>query len=290
MRTAKGKGRVKFTYVVDPSGGFMTVCYSLTSRFHSPTTGNPMSQGAPVARHPVGRRGILLWLVVALAMGCATYGERVAPVPLPATQAQHVDVEGVKLFARPYLDPEEAKAAFGFDIRGAGLLPVRFVIDNQSDGAARVRPDQTLLVDEQGNGWPLLTSEQAYQRVKGHVDVGESMVGAAKPAALLGVAGAVAGFAIGVVTGENVGDTMAKGAAVGAAAGAIAGGGQTYDSLETRVKGDLRRQSLRNRNVTRGELAHGYLFFPGKDEAGSVQTLRLGVEIGGKFHLVNLEL
>jgi hypothetical protein len=230
------------------------------------------------------------WMVAVLATGCATYGERVAPIPLPEAQADHVEVAGVKLLAQPYVDKKEAKEVFGFDIRGAGLLPVRFVIDNQSDDTVQVIPGQTLLVDAQGNAWPLLSAEQAYRRVKGKVEVGETFLGAAKPATLLGAAGAVAGFAIGVLTGENLGETTSKGAVLGAAAGAVGGGATRYDSLGSQVSNDLARQSLQNRRVGRGELAYGYLFFPGDKEALSAKTLRLGVRIGATSHIVNLRL
>jgi len=227
---------------------------------------------------------------LALVAGCTTYGERVAPIPLPDAQADHVEVAGVKLVARPYVDVREAKAAFGFDIRGAGLLPVRFVIDNQSDEVVQVVPGQTVLVDAEGNAWPLLTSDQAYRRVKGKVEMGETFLGAAKPATLLGAAGALAGFAVGVLTGENLAETTSKGAVLGAAAGAMGGGANRYDEVGSQVSNDLARQSLQNRRVGRGELAYGYLFFPGHDEAQSAKSLRLGIKIGAVSHIVNLPL
>lgn len=231
---------------------------------------------------------IVAWVLLLTITGCAGYGERVAPVPLPSAQPDHVDVYGVKLLARPYVDPKEAEAAFGFDIRGAGLLPVRFVIDNQSGKNVRVRPAQSFLMDQEGQAWPLLTAEQAYQRVRSHVDLAETTKGAAKPALLLGAAGAVAGFAIGVLTGEDVGEATAKGAVLGASAGAIAGGAKRHGTLESEIRNDLARESLQNARVRPGELAYGYLFFPGKDEAFSAKELRLGLEIGDQPHIVNL--
>jgi len=233
---------------------------------------------------------LVAWLAAALITGCSTYGERVAPIPLPEAQADHVEVGGVKLVARPYVDQKEAKQVFGFDIRGAGLLPVRFVIDNQSGEVVQVVPGQTLLIDADGNAWPLLSSDQAYRRVKGKVEVGETFLGAAKPATLLGAAGAVAGFAVGVLTGENLAEAAGKGAVLGAAAGAVGGGATRYDSVGSQVSNDLARQSLQNRRVGRGELAYGYLFFPGDKEARSARTLRLGLKIGATSHIVNLPL
>jgi hypothetical protein len=246
--------------------------------------------GSRRRRSRIGWGAVVGWMVASLVTGCATYGDRVAPIPLPEAQADHVEVAGVKLVAHPYVDRREAKAVFGFDIRGAGLLPVRFVIDNQSRDTVQVVPGQTLLVDVEGNAWPLLSADQAYRRVKGKVEVGETFLGAAKPATLLGAAGAVAGFAVGVITGENLAEATSKGAVLGAAAGAVGGGASRYGELGSQVSNDLARQSLQNRRVGRGELAHGYLFFPGDKEAQSAKTLRLGVKIGATSHIVNLPL
>lgn len=227
---------------------------------------------------------------MSLLSGCATYDERVAPVPLPAEQADHVDVLGAKLIAQAYADPERAKKVFGFDIRGSGLLPVRFVIDNQSSKRVRVSPDQTFLVDHQGQAWPLLTAEQAYQRVKQHVEVGETIAGAAKPGLLAGVAGALVGAAVGIIGGQNVAESAGKGVAGGVAIGALAGGFDTQQRLGRKIRDDLARESLRNRRVQVGELAYGYLFFPGKDEAQTAKELRLGLEIGEEQQIVTMKL
>jgi len=220
---------------------------------------------------------------------CAVYEDRVAPVPLPSSQANHVDVMGAKLVAYPYVEEDSAKEVFGFDIRNAGLLPVRFVVDNQSADTVEVDPSQTFLIDEQGQAWPVLTADQAYKRVKSGVEVGETLKGAVKPSVLLGAAGAVAGFAIGVLT-ENIGEGIAKGAAVGASIGAIYGGGRRHVTLDSEIRKDLQRHSLRNEKVRKGELAYGYLFFPGKDEAASARALRLGLRLNGERRVVNILL
>lgn len=229
-------------------------------------------------------------LLVLLIGGCATYDDRVAPVPLPEAGANHIDVDGVKLLAEAYADPKNAKAAFGFDIRGSGLLPVRFVIDNQGSEKVRVTPGQTFLIDQQGQAWPLLTSEQAYERVKSHVDLGETAKGTVKPGLLGAAAGAIAGAAIGVISGENVGEAAAKGAAGGVAIGTIIGGTNANREIGQKIRNDLGRESLRNRRVNAGELAYGYLFFPGSGEAESATRLRLGIKIGESTQVVNLNL
>lgn len=230
----------------------------------------------------------LLSLVVALS-GCATYGERVAPVPLPETQA-HVKADGVRILAQDFANEQKARSAFGFDIRGAGLLPVRLVIDNQGPGEVRVDAKQTFLIDAQGQAWPLLSAEQAYQRVKSHVELGETAKGVGRPALLLGAAGAIAGAAIGLVAGHDVGEIVGKGAAVGAAAGALLGGARQHEALDSRISRDLLQESLRNDRIGSGELAYGYLFFPGKEEAKSAAVLRLALDLDGKRRVVRVPL
>jgi hypothetical protein len=233
---------------------------------------------------------VLLASMASVSFSCATYEERVAPVPLPEAQPGHVNVDGVKLLAQAYVEPESAKSALGFNARRAGLLPVRFVIDNQAQERVSVVPGQTFLIDHQGQAWPLLTAEQAYDRTKGYVDVGETVAGAAKPAALLGTAGALVGAAVGVVTGDNVGTTAAGGAAAGIALGGVGGGVAANRAVNRKISADLTQQSLRNRRVQAGELAYGYLFFPGKNEATSAKELRLGLQIGENERVVRFPL
>jgi hypothetical protein len=178
----------------------------------------------------------------------------------------------------------------GFDARGAGLLPVRFAIDNQAHKQVSIAPGQTFLIDDQAQAWPLLTADHAYERAKVHVDVGEAVKGAAKPARLLRAAAALVGAAVGVVIGKNVGTTALAGAAASGALGAVGGGGHANQRVGCKISGDLTQESLRNRRVNAGELAYGYLFSPGKNEATPAKVLRLGLRIGGDECIVKLPL
>ncbi|HHJ39863.1 MAG: hypothetical protein AXA67_06240 [Methylothermaceae bacteria B42] len=223
--------------------------------------------------------------------GCSTYKDRVAPVPLPASQPQSVQVDGVSIAAYAYLDPGRAEDLLGFDVRGSGLIPVRLVLDNQSSSSVQIVPQQTFLVDNQDQAWPLLTSDQAYRRIKGEVEIGETFASTGKKAVLLGAVGAVTGFAIGILSGGDVAKSIGKGAAVGASIGAIIGGGERYQALDSEIRRDLRRRSLRNHVIPPGALAYGYLFFPGtKAEAKSAKFLRLGLKIGGQLKVVTVPL
>jgi len=241
---------------------------------------------------PIGRRVILL--MCALLVSCMGYENRIPPVPLPSSNSDHVDVDGARVAAEAYADPEQAEKAFGFDIRGAGLLPVRLVIDNQSSSVVKVNPQQTFLIDRDGQAWPLLTGEQAHNRVASAVQFGTLVSNAAQDAAWGIGAGALTSFAIGLILdggfGSGFSNNLPEHAAVGASLGAIVGGGQNTQVLEDRIRRDLIGKSLRNQRLQPGELAHGYLFFPGKDEARSAKTLRIGLELDGYPEVANLPL
>ncbi len=239
------------------------------------------------------RRMLSVLTLLVLALACSTYNETVQPVKVPAYQSQKVEVEGAYIVAEAYADPSLAKEKFGFDIRGAGILPVQVVIQNQGRQTLVIDADQTLLIDDKGNGWPILSTEQVYKRIKGKVELGEAAKGAVKPSILGAAAGAIAGAAIAIVTGENVGKGAGKGAAAGAAAGAIIGGAQGYATVEEKVKSDILNKTIKNRVIEPGELVYGFLFFPGKkNEAKSAKVLRLALRFGkeGRVKVVEIPL
>lgn len=233
---------------------------------------------------------IVLLLSLFVFAGCASYGHRVSPVPLPGAQPEHVTVDGVEMLAVAFPDAKTAEDRFGFDVRGSGLLPVQLVIDNQGTQKMSINSGQTFLIDQSGQAWPILSAEEAYQRVKGHVEMGETAKGTVKPAVLLGAAGALAGFAVGILTGEDIGGSVGKGAVLGGTVGALAGGTAAYATAPEKIRTDLAQRTLRNRPVEPGQLAHGFLFFPGRKEATSAQQLRLAIAIGEEPHVLNLFL
>ena len=138
--------------------------------------------------------GTWLTLLLFLLFSACTYRDRIAPIQLP-TAADSISVDGLLLSATAFVEPDSAKQAFGFDARAAGLLPVQLTFQNDSPHEVRVNPGQTFLIDQQNNAWPILSQEKTYQRAKKYVDIGETAKGAAKPALLMGAAGAIAGAA-----------------------------------------------------------------------------------------------
>lgn len=234
---------------------------------------------------------MVLFLVVFLLSSCG-YKDRVAPVSLPENSNNMIVVgDGLKISAAAFVDPEQAQGVFGFNVRKAGLLPIQLTLQNDGTSSAQLLSDQTFLVDQQNNAWPVATLERTYQRTKSFVDIGETAKGAAKPSLLMGAAGAVAGMAIGIVTGQNVGEAMGKGAVLGAAAGAIVGGAKGYGDAEEKLRDDLYSKSLKNSAILPGQIAYGVLFFPGMpEEAQSVRELRLHIDIGGRGQVVTIHL
>lgn len=221
---------------------------------------------------------------------CGLHSERVVPVPLPDIQAEHIDVDGVLFSAKAYVNQDNAEAAFGFDIRGAGLLPVRIAIDNQSNAKVKLIDTQTFLIDHNNQAWPLLTAKMAHERittVTGNKALDHNLVAEL----LLKTAGVASNLAIGVFTG-GVGTVL-----VSATKEILTGSINTANSeisknkaAEKELNYDLEQHSLRDKTIDSGLVGYGFLFFPGLEEARSAQTLRLTIAIDGKPEVVNIPL
>jgi hypothetical protein len=216
-------------------------------------------------------------LVALACTGCAArYEPKPMPFKLPASMPNAQEVAGVQIAADAFADARKARRAFGFDARGAGLLPVQVVFDHRGGRALKINPAQSFLEDADGNLWPVLEENFAYERVTRFVETHEMFREGAYRGAVGAVAGAVVGAAVGVVTGD-FGEAVGQGAAIGAGAGAVLGGakGATVDAEDARyrIMDDFEAKSLENRSVHPGQLAYGFLFFPG--EAPSARTLRL---------------
>jgi len=225
-------------------------------------------------------------------LNSCSYQDRVAPLELPEASSRAVTVDnGLKLVATAFVSKKSASDAFGFDIRKAGLLPVQVTFQNDGSKTVTVVPEQTFLVDNKNEAWPVASLDRTYERTKGYVEVGETLSGAAKPATLLGVAGAVAGMAVAIISGKNVGEGTGKGAVAGAALGALIGGASRYDTAKKQIRSDLAGKTLQNEEILPGQIAYGVLFFPGLPaEAQSAKELRLALTVDGTRQIVRLPL
>ncbi len=219
---------------------------------------------------------VLVILAVTL-LGCTRYERKVVPFKMPQSLPNATWVAGAHIAAQAFADRSEAKSAFGFDIVGAGVLPVQVIFDNQGDHPLEIVPEKTYLIDADNNLWPILESDLAYDRISKKTEYGEVVPESVKPGLIGGAAGAIVGAAIGIVTGENVGEAAGKGAAVGSAAGVLMGGakGLSDEDVQNKIGGDLQNRSLERKPIPAKDIAHGFIFFPG--EATSAAELRLTI-------------
>lgn len=215
--------------------------------------------------------GAALWLG-----GCTRYEQRAIPILHPSAYPNAVEVFGVMVGSRPFADRDAARETFGFDIIGAGVLPVQVAFDHLGWDPVEVVANQTFLVDPQGQMWNILDQGMAYNRLEKSTEWGQIAPEAGKGAFLGAAAGAIVGAAIGIVTGGRVLETTGKGAAVGGAGGAVLGGSkgmQDHEDVRRTIREDLRTRSLENKPVSPQAISHGILYFPA--EAAGAKELRL---------------
>lgn len=227
-------------------------------------------------------------LLTLISTGCESYRQQVVPFKLPAAYPNVITVAEAQVAAKAYDDPNEAQEAFGFDIRGAGILPVKIVFDNRGPHTLEIVTAQTFLLDSDSNLWPILDQNMAYDRISKKTEWGKVVPEAAKGALLAGAAGAIIGAAVGIVTGGHVGEAIGRGAAVGAAAGATMGGarGLTDSEVQMQIREDLDTRSLKRKAIPPQQVAHGFIFFPG--EAKNAREIRLflrAVDMGTPYPL-----
>jgi hypothetical protein len=232
----------------------------------------------------------VILLILAFA-GCESYKQQIVPFKLPTSYPNVITVADAQIAAQAYDDPKEAEDAFGFDIRGAGILPVKVVFDNAGRHPLEIMTGQTFLVDSDNNLWPILDQNIAYDRISNKTSLGRVAPEAAKGALLAGAAGAIIGAAVGIVTGRGIGEAIGKGAAIGAAAGATIGGtrGLTDQDAQMRIRDDLDTRSLKRKAIPPQQVAHGFIFFPGEAKHAREIRLLLKAVDTGKTYPLNLK-
>ena len=233
----------------------------------------------------------VLSFIIFILAGCAGYERQVVPFKMPAAYPNATEAAGALIAAKAYDSEKEAESAFGFDIRGAGILPVQVIFDNKGNHPIEIVANQTFLVDSENNLWPVIDARLAYDRISKKTELGRVVPEGAKSGFLAGAAGAIIGAAIGIVSGHNVGDAAMKGAALGAAAGATMGGaaGLSDQDVQREIKEDLETRSLESRPVTPHEIAHGFIFFPGEAKGAKELRLRVMEVDSGVSHALVME-
>lgn len=217
------------------------------------------------SRHGAVCIGLAL-LASCLIAGCSDREERVpAPPALPAHLAEPA-AEGVRFQAVALEDGKQALEFFGFDVRGAGLLPVLVSIANHGGGVVRLVPRQSFLVDAESQAWPLLTSAQALARLG---RAGVQPTPAHAPTAL--ELEALSGFALDLTAGQDFSED-----------GAAPPG--------RRASQHIAAKTPQNPAIPPGRVASGVLFFPGREEAQGARRLRLCYAQGDSLKFLVLPL
>lgn len=221
--------------------------------------------------------GLVHILILAFLVAACSTAYKAKPLPFkhPASFQNSQKALGAVIAAKAYSDTKEAREAFGFNIREAGMLPVQVIFDNQETNTLAIDPAQTFLEDNEGNLWPILEKNFAYERATKYAQTKEIFKEGSYNAFLGATAGALIGAAVGIVTGEDAAAAAGKGAAAGGAAGGVLGGASAYSSNEAskKITNDLKQKSLETRAIEPNTLARGFILFPG--EAKSAKQLRL---------------
>ena len=214
------------------------------------------------------------------ACASTTYEVKPLPFKMPEAYANAQEAAGATIGARAYVDPKEAENNFGFDVRGAGMLPVEIVVDNKGIHPLEINVNQTFLEDKEGNLWPILSKDIAYDRATKYAQTKEIFKSGAYQGFLGAVAGAAIGAAIGIVSGQHeVGRSIGKGAVIGGVGGGVLGGanaaGEGAYEARHKIVGDLQDKSLKLQSLAPNNLSYGFIFFPG--EAKSAKQLRMQI-------------
>lgn len=235
----------------------------------------------------------IIVLTVFVTSGCTTYKTQFTGFRPPDAYANNQVVNGISIGGEAYAGRDVAEDAFGFDVKGAGILPVQLVMNNNGGTGVEVVANQTFLVDDGGRYWALIPTGVAIERLEQSTQLAAFFGKGAGKGALLGaVAGSVIGAALGIVSGSNVGNAIGKGAVIGGAGGAVFGGVKegTSTDREYRITDDLRAKSLEGKEIPSGHLANGFLFFPGEADTAKELRLQLRDRSTGQLNSVVLSL
>jgi hypothetical protein len=209
------------------------------------------------------RRCFVKLLATSFLVACEGRQAPSEPVPWIESLAPPIESDGVRFQAQVLRDSPEAAAVSGFDMRGAGLLPLRIRIANQAGGAIKIIPRQTFLIDAGGQAWPLLTAQEASERL---ARAGIQAISPPRPPQQEDL-GALTGFALDLVPGLDA----AK--------------------MDKSVSQTLAAKAQHNRSIAPGQTGFGAMLFPGFEETLGVRGLRLAYEQGGyeKFLMLPLK-
>lgn len=235
----------------------------------------------------------MVMLPIIMLAGCTAYKTQYASFRPPEAYTNFQTVDGAKIGGEAYAGEDEAEKAFGFDIKGAGLLPVQIVLENKSGKTLEIVNNQTFLVDDDNRYWNIIPTNTAIDRLEKSTQLAAFFgSGAGKGALLGGAAGTVLGAAIGIVSGGSVGEAAVRGLAVGAAGGAVVGGVKegTSGEREQHITEDIRAKGLEGKVIPPESLANGFIFFPGEAQTAKELRLQYREKESGIVHNVMLKM
>jgi hypothetical protein len=82
-----------------------------------------------------------------LLPACAGYKQQVVPFKLPSAYPNMTEVADAQIAAQAYEDAKNAEVVFGFDIRGAEILPVKVVFNNRGRNSLEIAASRPFPVD-----------------------------------------------------------------------------------------------------------------------------------------------
>ena len=240
------------------------------------------------------RTGIpyILLMLVFLSACSTAYEAKPLPFKLPSASGNALSIGKTQIGARAFTDPEASEELFGFDVLGAGLLPVQVTFDNQGKQTFQIKTAQTFLVDKDGFLWPILDRKTVYERSSKYAKSKKMLSEGGYKGMLGAAAGGVIGAAVGIVTGQSVAESAGKGAAIGAAAGLTIGGAEGYASKEPirRIRRDLNKKSLQNKPIPAYEITYGFFFFPAEAKAAKQLRMQLRAVQSQKIYTLVFDL
>ncbi|CAG0933817.1 hypothetical protein RHDC3_02691 [Rhodocyclaceae bacterium] len=238
------------------------------------------------------KQGAMLLVPFMLISACTPYRSQYVGFRPADDYVNRLVVSGVTIGGEAFDDKGAAQDAFGFDIKGTGLIPVQLVMTNQGTKNLEIVTNQTFLVNEKNLYFQVVPNVTALDRIEKSTQFAAFFGSEAGKGAVLGaVGGAILGAAVGIVSGHNIGEALGKGAAIGGAGGAVAGGvkGGTSGERERTIIEDIRAKGLEGKTLPAGSIASGFLFFPAEADTARNLRLQLRERETGEIHNVILK-
>ncbi|KPA11609.1 conserved hypothetical protein, membrane [Candidatus Magnetomorum sp. HK-1] len=225
------------------------------------------------------RYSILSILILILFVNACSKAFVAKPVAfkMPSVYGNAVTIDKTLAAAEVFNNAKNAKKIFGFNVHGAGMLPVQVVFKNIGYRNLQVVIGQTFLEETNGNMWEVLTGDIAKARATQNAQDKKALKEARKKGMIAAGIGAVIGAIVGTVTGSNVAKAVGTGAAVGTGGGVVYGAVKALeqDDAEQKALKDFKNTLIEHKPIKGGCITRGFLFFPGEAKKPKLLWLTL---------------